>query len=508
MPYYLHHYFIPDFSHTALKPVTLPDGNIIPRYLGYVQNVVAGQVLAELIQISEEEATDARCNDPVDFFQDLLGVHPALEQTRESLSEEALSDRQNANASSFLSKATELSFEGARNLDARFIYNQPVFPLGPNCIRDPGAPNLILAQESGYCFYHQGLITVKKLLNVRQDINFSTGNILFIGDTVVHGNVYPGFSLLGRDILIKGRVDGGTVKARGALTLEQGVKGSPRAYLEAGGSIRMKFCEHSTVRAGGNVIIEGNCLHSNLYVSGSVVIKGRLQGGRIHAGGIVYVEDQIGDAQGAITRILLGYDPRDLLQLQEIQEDARLLADKIGGYERTARRGKLFAAEVAPHLELARRKLDILQAKRRKIRQGMAVDHDRTSRNRLIVPGTVYPGTEINIGKAYFKSVVRYCNCAFLLRNEEIDFITPALPAAYGQKRKKEISGKAPCQGESPLEKSAADTCRILEEACISPPPEASRMDGPQGDAPALRIPPRFSGSGLDDDDDSAEEKP
>ena len=54
--YYLLHYFDPDFSHLKLTPEQRADGSAELRNLGYVQNVVAGQVLAEVLDM--EKHTD------------------------------------------------------------------------------------------------------------------------------------------------------------------------------------------------------------------------------------------------------------------------------------------------------------------------------------------------------------------------------------------------------------------------------------------------------------------
>ena len=42
-----------------------------------------------------------------------------------------------------------------------------------------------IAAAKGYVFYLNGKITVKTLLNVRQDVSFQTGNIFFVGDMAV-----------------------------------------------------------------------------------------------------------------------------------------------------------------------------------------------------------------------------------------------------------------------------------------------------------------------------------
>ena len=52
MPWYLRHFFDPDFDHTALKPRPLARGRCDMRNLGYARNVLPGQVLAELTPLA------------------------------------------------------------------------------------------------------------------------------------------------------------------------------------------------------------------------------------------------------------------------------------------------------------------------------------------------------------------------------------------------------------------------------------------------------------------------
>ena len=130
MAFYLKHYFDPDFKHEKLTPSFTKDGSVTFFYLGYVQNVVAGQVLAELVD---------------------LDANPDFS-----------------------------------NYDPRFIFDKPYFPCGPNCIPHPGKPTRIIAQVNGYCFYHERLITEKTLLNVRRDVDLHTGNVTSAGDVIAH----------------------------------------------------------------------------------------------------------------------------------------------------------------------------------------------------------------------------------------------------------------------------------------------------------------------------------
>lgn len=115
--YYLHHYFDPDFTHTNLSPQEAIDGSVDYRYLGYVQNVVAGQVLAEVIDLEK---------------------YPNMRR------------------------------------DPRFIYHEKRIPCGPNTSPHIHNPNTIIATTNGYVFYYNGLICVKKLLNIRGNLGFHT----------------------------------------------------------------------------------------------------------------------------------------------------------------------------------------------------------------------------------------------------------------------------------------------------------------------------------------------
>ncbi len=400
MPYYLRHYFSPDFNHKRLRPVAMADGSVNDHYLGYVQNVVAGQVLAELI------------------YLDALPEGPA------TASSEAA---ENAATRTDDTDPPDLSADDKPALDPRYIYSDPVFPEGPNCGRDPRHPNRIIALTNGYCFYHQGLITVKKLLNVRRDINFHTGNILFVGDVVVHGNIFPGFSLFGSDILIKGMVDGGTVHARGKITCLGGIKGAPKALLQAESTIHLSHCEQARIVTAGNLIIDGTCMHSDLYVGGSLIVKGRLQGGNAQVGGMVYVKDQLGGGQNASTRISMGYNPPDFLRLQEMEEYISIQKEKLRYFDGRSRMGQHHAEECAPMRELASRKLAVAQHIRQYFWRAFSTDIARSEKNRIIVPGAVFPGVEISIGKAYLKIVEQQKDVFFRLVEDEITYNYPAL---------------------------------------------------------------------------------
>lgn len=380
--YYLLHYFDPDFSHTNLSPVREPDGTISPRYLGYVQNVVKGQVLAELV-------------DPALF--------PKL------------------------------------TADPRFLFKERRLPVGPNCAPHPENPDKIVATANGYVFYNNGLISVKRMLNVRNNVGFHTGNIFFVGDLAVHGDVQTGFALQAANVLVKGHIESAKVTANGDVVCLEGVKGSntsavsdepdktpdadlhvPDALVSAVGHMRLPFCEHVQLRAKGNIIIDGSCLHSTLYVGGNLVVKGRLQGGTVYANGLVYVEGQLGSDYSVPTRIMMGYDPFDFLVLQKLESQISFLRDKLAFFTRMAGRNSVMEQEYAPRAALMTRKLAIAEARRKELWRKFKEDEENAPHCRVVAPGKIMPGCEIGIAKAWRRVDAPDTDVTFLLENDDI----------------------------------------------------------------------------------------
>jgi len=109
MYYYLHHYFNPDFDYLNLKPKEQKNGKVDHYNLGYVQNVVRGQVIVEFKEVSPEDLD---------------------------------------------------------NYDKRFLYKEKKFPIGTNCTVNSENPDQLISLVNGYVYYDEkGNISVKELLN-------------------------------------------------------------------------------------------------------------------------------------------------------------------------------------------------------------------------------------------------------------------------------------------------------------------------------------------------------
>lgn len=366
MQYYLRHYFNPDFDYQRAKPGGgLGTDETADVYsLGYAQNVISGQILAEIVpldQVTEEP-------------------------------------------------------------DKRFIRDSPELPAGPNTRINPDFPRYLLADAKGYVFYNNGKITVKSLLNVRQDVSFRTGNIFFVGDMAVHGSIRSGFSVQANNMRIMGMVEGGVARARRDLLIEGGARGGSGQHclLDAGGKLLSPFLEKVEARSRGNMVVEKYCLYSTVYAGANLVVRGQLYGSAINAYGSVYVGSQLGNRAAVPTKVYLGYDPLSIRQLEKI--DAI-----IANLSQTIMHLKAVAGHLPPDTNETTRKLATLTAQREKIIArrtqlwaNLSMDENSLLACRLMAPGKVFPGVEISIGRAFMLVERPYENCVFRLCYNDI----------------------------------------------------------------------------------------
>lgn len=377
MQYYLRHYFNPDFDYLRPKPGIGEDGESSDLYsLGYVQNVIAGQLLAEVIPLEQ------------------AGAEP----------------------------------------DPRFVLSRPVLPGGANTRVDPAYPNYLLSASNGYVFYNNGKITVKRLLNVRQDVSFRTGNIFFVGDMAVHGSVRSGFSVQANNLRIMGMVEGGVARARRDLMVDGGARGGAGQHclLDAGDKLLTPFLEKIEARARGNMVVEKYCLYSTVYAGANMVVREQVYGSTINAYGSVYVGRQLGNKAAISTKIYLGYDPLSIRQLEKI--------DKIiSGLSQSITHLKAVAGHLPPDANEASRKLARLVEQRERIMKQrtelwskLYLDENYMQNCRLMVPGKVYPGVEISVGRAFMLVERPYENVLFRLCYDDI-IVEPLPPADKGK---------------------------------------------------------------------------
>ncbi len=180
-------------------------------------------------------------------------------------------------------------------------------PRGMNTYISPDELRLY-AKISGHVYTASGLIHIERVFVVKKNVDFSTGDIHYIGDVVVNGDVKTGFTIRTRGkILVRGNVDGAhLISEEGDIEIEGGVFGKQRAVLEAKHKIKAGFVQHARLIAGGDIEINKYVLSSELIANGYIRIpNGSVIGGFLKSDcGIIARE--IGSPKSQKTRVEVG----------------------------------------------------------------------------------------------------------------------------------------------------------------------------------------------------------
>lgn len=183
----------------------------------------------------------------------------------------------------------------------------------------------VYADCDGEVSFYDGKIHVSPVLEIRGNVDYSTGNIDFLGTVVIHGNVTQGFSVkAAEDIKVKGFVEGASLNAGHDIILAQGVNGGMKGEIEAGDTISALFAENVTLRARGDIRI-GLLMNCNAQAVNSIVVRnghGSIVGGEYVCMGNI-VADCIGNAAGIKTQITIKSSEA---VLQEHEENKKMVS--------------------------------------------------------------------------------------------------------------------------------------------------------------------------------------
>ncbi len=163
-------------------------------------------------------------------------------------------------------------------------------PRGKNTVSDGEGIHLYAAAD-GHMNYVNNKIDINPVFNVVGDVDYSSGNIDFIGSIAIKGNVTTGFKVnAGGDIEIQGSVEGADVFARGSIIVKGGINGKMKGKVVAGVNVVARFIENATVEAGCNILAKEAIIQSQIKAGQSVKVTDRKA---IIVGGIIQAAREV-----------------------------------------------------------------------------------------------------------------------------------------------------------------------------------------------------------------------
>ncbi len=179
------------------------------------------------------------------------------------------------------------------------------------------------SEVNGHATLEGDQIFVSNMYEVPANVDTSTGDIDYEGNVLVHGNVMAGYSIKAKgNIVVEGVVEGANLSAGGHIILKRGIQGMDRGVLQADGNVISRFIESATVEAGGYISADA-IMHSNVSAKGDITVdgkKGFITGGNIRSGTMVAAKT-IGSSMGTATNIEVGIEPAIITEYHDLGKE-------------------------------------------------------------------------------------------------------------------------------------------------------------------------------------------
>ena len=256
----------------------------------------------------------------------------------------------------------------------------------------------LLATIAGHVEFTGHSFQVKPVLDIPGDVDFSTGDLNFLGDINIQGDVISGFTVRAMgSVHVGGVVEAGsTVEAGGDLVVVKGILGDGTTTVQSHRSIFSKYIENSVICVREN--LQTDCIvGSYVYCGGEVLVqsgRGIIMGGRISAAQKISAR-AVGSQSECKTAIALGGKPCANFEREATQQEVNELEMELEKLE-----CQLDSPAKASLLSKTRVKLAAASFKLQQLEEGIDA---HTKEVRSEEPGRLecdiaYPGTEISFG--------------------------------------------------------------------------------------------------------------
>ena len=174
-------------------------------------------------------------------------------------------------------------------------------------------------------------LRITNTLEIKGDVDLTSGDVVFGGDVIIHGNVMTGTSVRCKgDLTILGNVEEATIYAGGTIEIKAGMQGGSKGSVTSDSDIWGKFFESTSIHCKGDFHANSimNCdvfCEGNLYVSGRF---GIIVGGTTTCSGNVEATI-IGNLSEVKTMINAGTNPNAISEISALEAEIKENNDKL-----------------------------------------------------------------------------------------------------------------------------------------------------------------------------------
>ncbi len=187
------------------------------------------------------------------------------------------------------------------------------------------------AETSGHVEQKSGMLSVSPVFEVPGNVDFSVGNINFLGAVLVRKDVMEGFTIRATEgILVEGMVQqanlfcDGDIEVRGGLTASHG-----KGFVESKGRVLAKYMVNARVDSQGDMLVDTQIVNCDISCVGRLHIpNGKLLGGKtIALGGVEAGE--IGTEVGTRTTVIVSVEHFTTAETRAIDRDIKRSEERL-----------------------------------------------------------------------------------------------------------------------------------------------------------------------------------
>ncbi|WP_400162999.1 DUF342 domain-containing protein [Brevibacillus sp. TJ4] len=316
---------------------------------------------------------------------------------------------------------------------------------GKDAILKPGK-NVVINQErtmvyaaidGQVSFTEKEKINVFPVYEVKGDVDFSVGNIEFVGTVVIRGNVLNGFRVKASgDIRVLGSVEGADLEANGSIEIKSGIVAQDKGSIIAGQNVKTSFIQNANVNAGNDVIVSQSIMFSTVRAGRQIVCngaKGFIIGGVLQAGEKISAR-VFGNTSATPTVLEVGVKPELRTELAEITKQLQNLYENLRKTDQgltvinqiLQTSGDLPSDKRVMQVKLTNTRLVLekeakdLEARKKQVEAELVGESPAA----IEVFNTMYPGIKMTFGKLVHFNKHEYGRTRFLVINGEVTNVT------------------------------------------------------------------------------------